>query len=197
MRIILLSGKQGSGKSTLQEALRLAINAQPESAALPANFADILYEMHDEVRAVAKHYGIPLVQPKDGVLLQLLGTEWGRKTLGENVWVDALKNYLARMESAHGKNVKNLTAIVGDCRFENEFDAFPEAFKVRLRASTDVRKARCSMWRPNDQHPSEIGLDAYDNANRFDLVLDTNEGSVDSCVEKILERFALKAGDRG
>lgn len=187
MKLILLSGKQGSGKTTLQEALRLAWNSRSESSAVPVNFADIIYEMHNEVRVVAKNYGIPIVQPKDGVLLQLLGTEWGRKTLGPDVWVNALRNQLERLEYALGKHCPNFVAIVGDCRFENEFDAFPDALRVRLRASKDVRKLRCSMWRPNDEHPSEVGLDAYDNEGRFDLVLDTSYGGIETCVNQILE----------
>jgi hypothetical protein len=64
--------------------------------------------------------------------------------------------------------------VIGDCRFENEFDAFPHALRVRLGCPEEVRKSRCSMWRENTQHPSEIGLDKYAKEGWFDLYLHTD-----------------------
>ena len=82
--------------------------------------------------------------------------------------------------------------IVGDCRFENEFMAFPEALRVRLQCPEDIRRKRCSMWRENVEHPSEIGLDRYANEGKFDIYMNTNEENVDGCVSRLV--VALEKG---
>ncbi len=173
-RIILVSGKQGSGKSTLQAQLRLLLAERGWSVEF-VNFADPLYQMHDACRQILRARGrMDLVQPKDGNLLQLLGTDWGRKHLGENVWVDLLKSYIAIRSSEFEGRTDKLVFIVGDCRFENEFRAFPTAVSVRLECDKEVRRSRVSMWRENDTHPSETGLDhlALDFQMQFDTEFD-------------------------
>jgi len=136
--------------------------------------------------------GIPRVE-KDGLLLQLLGTEWGRKKHGENVRIDAVKHKIAELASRFKEREKYLV-IIDDCRFPNEFDAFPEALRVRLTASEDVRKARTVSWRENTKHPSETSLD--DREDDFDLLLLTEEPSTpEKCAAVILS--ALKTFLRG
>jgi len=77
-------------------------------------------------------------------LLQRLGTEGGRRHLGENVWVDTL----LRTPSA-GR------IVVSDVRFPNEADA------IRERGGIVVRLTRPGVSALND-HPSEHALDDYE-----------------------------------
>lgn len=176
MKIVLISGRQGSGKTTLQEAL-IASYTRRNMIARSLNFASVLYEMHDAVREIGDRYKIPRTEPKDGPLLQLLGTEWGRNTKGANVWVDvmqtSLRQYLGQMD----------LQVIGDCRFENEFDAFPQALRVRLNCDEAVRKARCSQWRPNANHPSETGLDSYSMQRKFDVTINTADFPISQVVD--------------
>jgi hypothetical protein len=72
--------------------------------------------------------------------------------------------------------------IVSDCRFRNEFDGFPDAFKVRLECDRDIRKSRCSQWRENDTHISETDLDGYAEEGKFDCVIDTGDLTVQECL---------------
>ena len=122
------------------------------------------YELHDVCLPLLKKYGIrDATMKKDGELLQVLGTEYGRKLLGDDVWVKVLKrrvDYWLRVEPH--------LIIIDDCRFENEHDAFPDALRVHLECSEYMRKSRCSYWRTNTDHPSEIGLDNYRARGRFD-----------------------------
>lgn len=180
--IILLSGKQGAGKTTLAEQLI----REWEGPSIRLKYADPLYALHDIVREVASKYGLSPVCPKDGTLLQLLGTEWGRKIYGEDVWVRCLQNTVSRYDQ--GTNL----IIIDDCRFPNEFEAFPNALRVRLSAPREVRKERCTMWRDNDTHASETALDAHEAEGKFDLVLDTSVLVPELCVQTILDHINKK-----
>lgn len=172
-QIVLLSGKQGSGKTTLQKELAELIYHRQKIGVTFVNFADILYQMHDAVLEVLHQYWPKRDLIKDGPLLQMLGTDWGRKTIDQDIWVKCLKNKIDKMNRSSDRTI----TIVGDCRFENEFQAFPGALRIRLLAQEDVRKARCSMWRDNTKHPSETGLDKHSDDGKFDLYIDT--GSID------------------
>lgn len=87
-------------------------------------------------------------------LLQRLGTEAGRKHLGEDVWVERL----FRTPSA-GR------IVISDVRFPNEADA------IRERGGIIVRVARPGVSAVN-AHPSETALDDYEP----DLVV-VNDGA--------------------
>lgn len=174
-KILLISGKQGAGKTSLQNEIANSWQwklQDPGSRAIEINFADIIYSMHDFCIGKLHSY-YPRDIKKDGPLLQLLGTEWARNTIDKNIWVNVLKARIKEL-SLHNSHYKNILFIIGDCRFENEFDGFPEALKVRLEAAEHVRQQRCSAWRDRTDHPSEIGLDKYSQEGRFDLLFETD-----------------------
>jgi hypothetical protein len=193
--VILLSGKQGSGKTSLAEELVGQLNKHIGLYAHQVKFAGILYEMHDEVLKVLHKYMKPRPIKFDKVLLQILGTSWGRETIDQQIWVTLLKHkMLVIKENYEIKNhivdspFKELYFVIDDVRFVNEFDAFPDenfpnVIKVRLQASEEVRKARCSMWRENSEHISETALDDYTNRVKFDIMLHTDTVSVENCVD--------------
>ena len=182
-KIVMISGKQGSGKFTLADGL---VAAGPGLGYVPVRtrFAAILYAMHDAAVAVAQRYGIQ-AGPKEGEMLQWIGTEWGRKLKGEDVWVKALvsdvKNRIDGLaDPTYKDGAPNLLFIIDDMRFENEFHAFDgtglNTLKVRLECPEEARKARCSYWRPNTEHPSETGLDIYSDNSKFDIYFHTGGG---------------------
>lgn len=188
--IVMISGKQGSGKDTLALDLadHLVYKSNLDCATRHVKFADVLYQMHDAVRDISMKYGIPLKQPKDGPLLQVLGTEWGRNNISQDIWCRTLKNLMYDEQIL----IEQLTLhkfaffIVSDCRFKNEFNYFPNALTVRLRCPEIVRKDRCEMWRDNTEHPSETDLDEYESLGKFDLVFNTEKQSVEHCTKTIV-----------
>jgi hypothetical protein len=192
--VILLSGKQGSGKSSIQKELSSVLKECTGSFSYSLNFADILYEMHDAVLAILHQYIPARSIVKDGPLMQLLGSDWARQTIDYDIWVKCLKAKMLKIENEYRflHSSPQLYFIIGDCRFENEFDAFPDddfkrVYKIRLEAPEQIRKNRCSMWRENSTHISETNLDTYAENFKFDLYLDTNENSIQACLTSIKE----------
>lgn len=76
-------------------------------------------------------------------LLQRLGTEAGRKTLWDSIWVDA---------AFAGVELENI--VVTDCRFPNEAQA------ITQRGGQIWRITRKGVG-PANQHPSETSLDDW------------------------------------
>lgn len=174
--IVQLSGKMGSGKTTLARALL------PQFAPTPTKhmkFADPLYEMHEECLGVMSEYGVH-VPEKDGKLLQVLGTEWARATYGEDIWRNIL---LSRIEDYTTTNpTTDFVFLIDDLRFRNE--VLDEAVKIRLTAPEIVRRDRAQGWRENTKHRSETDLDDYSG---WDLILDTHLDSVEDNVKKVMD----------
>lgn len=190
--VLLFSGKQGSGKTTLMNKVFEEIMEGGNYRPVNVIFADTIYKIHDFAIKLLEERGIKRDIVKDGKLLQLLGTEWGRQ-INENIWVECLKGQMKTIRADTPESIP-LAFIVSDCRFQNELAGFPEAFKVRLEASKEVRQVRCSQWRDTDNHPSEIDLDVSAKEGKFDLYLDTDsEGGLKTTFkqfENALESWA-------
>lgn len=202
MKILILSGPQGSGKTTLQQRITEKWYERYHRGTTIVNFADPIRKMADACNFILKDYGWPDRKiTKDGPLMQLLGTEWGRGTIDDEIWVKLLRMKIERAiqlgSYVDGKtlteHVDNSLVIIGDCRFPNEFTAFPEALRVRLCAPADVRKGRCEMWRDNVAHASEVALDGYDREGMFDMYLDTANTTIEGCISLLM--VALAKGD--
>lgn len=174
--ILLISGKQGSGKTTLAQNLFNNLTKDDNFWVYSLKFADPLYEMYEQIWRVMEKFGEPRPVKIDGTLLQLLGTEWGRKNVRENLWCEILQNRVAQIINHTAQN-RSRVFIVDDARFPNEIDAFDKlvnvkVLKVRLEASEYIRRQRAAKWRNAVTHPSEIALDSY---SKWDHVIFTDK----------------------
>ena len=181
--IFLISGKQGSGKTTLANSLEFHLERDFKMEVVHTRFAKAIYEMHDECRFILSSYGIEISKDKDGDLLQYLGTEWGRNRYGKDIWCKTTKAFV----NSYEENGDMYAILISDCRFKNELETFPDAIKIRLVCDRDVRKRRCESWRDNENHPSEIDLDGMEE--KFDIILDTGTTPVPECTKRILKLF--------
>lgn len=182
-KLILISGKQGSGKTSIAETL--ALDLLPKNYVEIKKFAGVLYELEDMIWYKMESMGIKPKTRPDKRLLQLLGTEWGREHIDQDIWVKALSS---RVDSFFAKETsKPKICIVDDCRFENELTYFPEAFSVRLECTRDVRKKRTPIWRDTDEHSSETGLDNFSKLDKFDLYVNTDELNIMEAVALIIK----------
>lgn len=103
-------------------------------------------------------------------LLQRLGTEAGRKTLWDSIWIDAALTGLD----------EDAKVVVSDARFFNEFDA------VRARGGYIWRIDREGVGPAND-HASEMEAVDYD---KFSLYLQNN-GTLEEYRELIRNEYSL------
>lgn len=180
--VLLISGKMGSGKTTLAEAVREEWLKKKRRAVCLVNFADALYDMHNYCRDYLLENGIE-TEKKDRKLLQWLGTEWGRAK-SENIWVDIVRNKIEKL-----KSVSPVTPlfIIGDCRFPNELAGFPGAVTVRLNCPREVRKMRCSRW--SDSGEAHLSETALDDEKNFNFVFDTEKKTVKDCAAWVIARL--------
>src|SRR5271170_6027953 len=127
---IMLSGRQGSGKTTTAKKLEQWALEKGFSFKT-VKFAGTLYEMHDAFKKIAHSKDIPMKE-KDGPFLQWLGTEWGRDGFGDNVWVNATKKEVSNGIETYKEYgpADNLMIVIDDCRFPNELDAFKHFLTV-------------------------------------------------------------------
>ena len=191
--IAMISAKQGGGKTTLAQEIQKAVLASGKR--IPVKeliFAGPIYEMHDACRKILVDAGVdPIHEVKDGYLLQMLGTEWGRNTISEDVWVRVIQGRMKRFADIVAEsNSEGGIAVIPDLRFENEFHAFPDALRVRLECPEEVRKERVmktSMWRNTTNHPSETSLDLFAARGKFDLYFDSENQPSEEIACHVLE----------
>jgi hypothetical protein len=194
--IILISGKQGSGKTTLSSRLRerLTTWGNPVSS---MKFAEPLYRMHKEIRSILQEWRADTLPATeiDGPLLQVLGTEWGRKTRGEDFWANLarrrVENFHAALQQENVSRFDFAFYIFDDCRFENELHIFKGLpyITIRLNADENIRKTRAEKWRPNTDHPSEVGLD---HVSEWNLQFNTNQTPADEVLETTVAYIAAR-----
>lgn len=165
MIIYALHGPMGSGKSTLAEMLvEAARRRQVNITVIP--FAKPLKDL-------ARQMGWDGKKDKKGrKLLQLLGTECGRKCISETIWTDKWKK---AVENEHESDI----VICDDMRFMDEMVAIKSlglAHKV-VCIKIKGRGYASWFWRVKKffglLHASEIPLKDYN----FDRVID-NSGSI-------------------
>jgi nicotinamide riboside kinase len=185
-KVILISGGQGAGKTTLANHLMTQFALYPKTKVEHFAFADPIYKMHDYCLNVMKELGFDRETKKDGRLLQLLGTEWGRAEIDSNVWVKIAATRIERM--LYNSWAERNIFIISDCRFKNELEFFKDALKIRLVASEEVRKQRCNSWRATTNHASEIDLLEYEKEGKFDLMFDTENKSAASIAAEVVAR---------
>ncbi len=119
-KIIGLVGGKGSGKTSFARELRVHYMAQgvkcdiiPFAAGLKAGLLAMFPHWTEEHTSGALK---EVVDPELGIsprfAMQTLGTEWGRQTINDQVW---LRMWLQRMRRSDADVI-----LVDDCRFENE-----------------------------------------------------------------------------
>jgi len=107
-------------------------------------------------------------------LLQRLGTEAGRETLWDTIWIDAAF-----------KGVESDKVVVTDARFFNEFNA------IRNRGGEIWRIERDGVG-PANQHASELEAVDYD----FDYYV-LNSGTLEDYHQTVAERYHQSQAMKG
>jgi len=172
--LIGITGRAGAGKNAVASMI---------PGAFVVGLADPLYAMLsvglDIPEAVLrqrsfKESTIPWLGKSVRQLLQSLGTEWGRDSVCDDIWIQLLDRRIKRLAESGIKNI-----AVADVRFENE--------------AAWIRERGGEVWhvlRPDidgcSPHSSEAGIRLDDR----DYVID-NAGTMDQLRQAVLE--ALQA----
>lgn len=168
MKIIGISGKAESGKTTLASMLKEQLEADNKKVLL-INYGDF-------VKFIAKEY-YNWNGDKDETgraLLQRIGTEQGRNTVDKNIWVDMVINTVAVTSNDYD------VAIVADCRFPNEFDRWAQKDKEILKVKITRPEHENKLTDEQKQHSSETALDYYKDWD----VLVLNDGSLEDLTKQ-------------
>lgn len=165
MKVILISGKSGSGKDTIASFLK-KIYQQENKKVIIIHFADM-------VKEYAKLYynwnGVKDVAGRQ--LLQQLGTNTVRAAY-PNYWAELVAKFL---DAAGRKNHFDI-ALIPDLRFLNEYLIVKKYNKdcttIRINKINDdgtyiLNKA---FTQEQNNHPSECDLDDYN----FDIMVNNN-----------------------
>lgn len=164
-------GKQRAGKDTLAEYL------QKKHGGQILKFADPLYEIQQAIYEIVE---LPIHNSKDRLLLQWIGTEWGRKTINPNIWVNIMDRRLTKILSKEEilsqhslfMDYQPLNLYITDARFPNEIELLRKHdFKI-IKVET-CEQLRINRGATNLYHESETALDGY---NDYDAIIDnTND----------------------
>jgi RecA/RadA recombinase len=177
--IISITGKQGSGKTTAAKTIAASLQEKGYTVDL-LKFATPLYHAQDILKKFwAPMWGIKMDE-KEGKLLQVIGTEWGRETKGENIWVDALRRHILGSKAQY--------ILIDDMRFPNELTMLEQldAIIVRLTCAPAVRQQRCDAWREG-VHISEESLNDVEWDNEINTEHLTESGVV-SAIFGLIQR---------
>ena len=182
--LVMISGKQGSGKTTLANALQ-TYWAQRGHASWITQFEKPAQEIHDAIYMIGKRYDVLPPMDKDEDLIQLIYHTWGRSK-DKDIWTRALKKYIDKVTADWRRKELIHFTIIDDLKYRNCFDAFPEALTIRLECTDSVRMER-SEHRRNHLHPSEVDLDPYAAGGKFDIVVDTSKETEEESVKRITD----------
>lgn len=174
MEIVGLSGYARSGKD---EAAKALLSLGFRHIAFADKLREFAYVLNPAVMSdYGKHVPLQWIIDEYGwngykrtqwsesvrVLLQRLGTECGRRIVGENIWVDATF-----------RSLNDGNYAITDVRFPNEVE------NIKAHGGRIFRISRPGVG-PANSHYSEVALDDYD----FDRVI-VNDGSIEEFHKKV------------
>lgn len=180
MKLIAFTGAMGSGKSTAIQYLK---DTNLDKKIELIKFAGPLYDMQEYIyRRIDKVYKRPETFVKDRKLLQWIGTDWGRNTVGDDVWVRLWKeevNYAA-------ENYSHAIIVCDDCRFDNEAEAIKQAGGILVKIVSDKNYDRITTANGIPNHASESGV----SKQLVDFVVENND-TLEAFKEKLDAIFDL------
>lgn len=169
--IALYSPAMGSGKTTAAQYLEAAYDfhrlgfADPIKKMTRALLESAGVEQEHINAYVAGHLKekpVPFAPVTARKIMQTLGTEWGRQTVYENIWVEALT------EKAEELLFDGEFVVVDDLRFPNEYEDLRRMGATLIRINRPT--AECG-----ERHESEGALDDF----KFDQEIN-NDGSINA-----------------
>ena len=165
MKILVISGKSGSGKDTFANIMKEKLEQQGKRC-LVIHFADLVKHYATD------YYGWNGEKDEEGrTLLQTLGTDKVRAIMPE-YWAEAVAKFLAAITCFNDFDV----AFIPDARFPNEIETVFEYNQDSVSIRVERYNENGSMYLNPDftqeqlNHPSEVSLDKYP----FDYIVENH-----------------------
>ncbi len=178
MKIILISGKAGHGKSATADILKSLLESQGKKI-------EVAY-FSNQIKKLAKEdHGWDGVKDEKGrKLLQDIGME--KRKLDPDYWINLIVEYLRELEG------KIDIILIPDVRFKREISSIKAIFPSSVFCLEVIRKDfRNNLTHKQRNHPSEIDLDDY----KFDHTMNV-QGGLDNLAKEVtvfLEANCYKA----
>lgn len=166
MKLIAFTGQMGVGKSTAVETLRTwrYMNTGFANVKFAAPLYDIQEYIYNRISSVHRR---PADFVKDRKLLQWIGTEWGRETIKDSIWVDLWANKVKEIHSYWTKAKMDCVITCDDCRFDNEAQTIRTLGGVIIKLTSNKNLDRVSTTDGLKNHASESGI----NENMVDYTV--------------------------
>jgi len=136
-------------------------------------FADPLYQIQEAIYKISRL--TPPEGGRDRGLLQFIGTDWGRKTINPDIWINVMQATLS--EIPKGANI-----YLTDVRFPNEFRLLDQFGILKIKIKRPLED-RILYGATNLTHESETALDHIPDSE-YDSVIENN-GTLDEFYAKL------------
>lgn len=187
--IIGLAGGMGVGKST---AVRLVQEAYFNKPVQLFKFAQPLYDIQEYVyNRISSIYTRPGDFVKDRKLLQWIGTDWGRSTVSDTIWIDLWKNDV----NWFLENTPGGIVICDDVRFDNEAETIKAMGGLVIRVTSKQAAARIDTKAGITKHASEAGL--QDSLVDATVENDRMVTDYEFALLQTIKNFAARRGTKG
>lgn len=171
VKLVAFTDRMGSGKSTAVNFFNRKLTGKLIDST-NVKFAQPLYDIQEYIyKRIEPVYQRPQDFVKDRKLLQWIGTDWGRETVNENVWVNIWKN---EVEKFIGDGT---IVFCDDCKFDNEAQVIKSLGGIIIHV---IRPDNNAPEEAAKKHASENGVsDKY-----VDQVL-VNSGTEEEYLKKL------------
>lgn len=118
------------------------------------SFADPIKRMLQAITLVTDKHSRPAVLCGKSIreAYQTLGTEWGRKQIGEDIWVrcavESVNNAIKEYYEGFNQGI-----VIDDCRFDNEAEAMKQLGATIIKIERDQAEVM--------EHESEKGVSSH------------------------------------
>lgn len=181
--VIALTGKARSGKDTVAQIVHTLVDAhnnQPDTmfddnwvigyesfaAPLKSMVAMLLdfyglgsiqqpETLQPYIEGDRKEEKLPYLNKSARELMQTLGTDWGRKLVHENMWVDSMTARLLNYDMIKDHGYAGAVVCITDCRFDNEAEAMKQRHGAHI---VQVVRSDAPTSVGDPDHPSEAGV---------------------------------------
>jgi dephospho-CoA kinase len=175
-KLIGLTGRARSGKDTVGQMLKDGFGAQTVA------FADPIREMlrvlgltHEHFHGTLKEVEHPLFSKSPRVMMQTLGTEWGRNLINEKIWLKIAQQRIEEIHAVYGDHV-----VVTDVRFDDE------AEMIRSMGGVIWHVHRPGHAIADSGHTSESGIRFRSDLG--DIVI-VNDDTLDALLDEVIDNF--------